>query len=41
MIGSGKKEKHRGEAVKDIITRAIGKYGYKLICMLGNSIVSM
>ena len=35
------RKKNRGEAIKDIIIRAIGKYGYKLICMRGNSIVSM
>ena len=36
-----REKKNRGEAIKDIIIRAIGKYGYKLICMRGNSIVSM
>lgn len=36
-----RKRKNRGKAIKDIIIGAIGKYEYKIICILGNSIISM
>lgn len=37
-----KKEKEKtGKAIKDIIIGAIGKYEYKIICILGNSIIPM